>query len=708
MSIRFFNFRIEKNRDVGGDTVDFLEYEDLIKSAKLDFNKKFKNKKSIFISEIDNYIIRCTIKIDLSNKVKKIDTRHIKSFFNIVLQKTKLTNLKYIISFEFNPDDYVGSAKFAYDKLLELNREAYEFYKIGFPKPMDMEKVFKSLTGREDIKKEILDICNVIKIIHDRRNVKGIEEGIIDYNMMLLGSSGSGKDKVADIIYKMLINLGIYRQGEFLKVDYDDINGFRNMENNLKIKNRGIIYIKDNVEDSVIFGKHSYALLNLERIIERYSNNFLFIITINEKYYDEFMKRQKLKSAFKFNLRLRDINDKEVIDVAREFAKKEMYSLSINAEAAILEKVNIIRKNNTFQNVYTVKQILQDAILKKERDNVQLGEGYSNVISMDVGYITKEVLNNKNVITSDDLIFEGENTKNKKEIEVKDPYKELEDMIGLQEVKKKIEEIRDFLKVQNKRKELGLITEPICLHIQFKGNPGSGKTSVAKILGRIFKDLGIFETGCFVEASRDSLVGRYVGETSQKTLAKIEEAQGGILFIDEAYSLYNESEKDYGHECVATLIKYMEDKRDKFAVIFAGYSAEMDNLMNINPGLKDRISFTIEFPDYTPDEMNEIFLKFGKDFDYKVEDEAIIELQNIFRQIYLNREKNFSNGRLVRKIFERIKLINAARVMKLDTDDIEEIAKITLEDVLELKKDSEISSRLCSKREGIKSIGFIG
>ena len=185
-----------------------------------------------------------------------------------------------------------------------------------------------------------------------------------------------------------------------------------------------------------------------------------------------------------------------------------------------------------------------------------------------------------------------------------------------------------------------------------------------------------------VEVTRADLVGQYVGQTGPKTLAKIKEAYGGILFIDEAYSLNSNGDNDFGSEAIAALIKEMEDNRDKLIVIMAGYSKEMKELLNVNPGLESRIKFNIEFDDYNGEELLRIFKSLCKKEKYKISHNAYKKLKEDFEEMIHHKGRNFGNGRLVRKYFENIKMKQATRVIEEKIDDKEELLKITRDDVL--------------------------
>lgn len=233
-----------------------------------------------------------------------------------------------------------------------------------------------------------------------------------------------------------------------------------------------------------------------------------------------------------------------------------------------------------------------------------------------------------------------------------DPYAELDKLIGLGPVKREVKSMINYIKVQQARKEKGLNTKDVSYHMVFYGNPGTGKTTVARIMASIFKDLGVLKKGHTVETDRSGLIAQYLGQTAIKTNAIVDAAMDGVLFIDEAYALMG-GQQDYGHEAVATLLKRMEDDRDRVVVIIAGYTNEMNELLESNPGLKSRFNRYISFPDYTSDDLQKIFLSFAKDGGYELDAAAMQLLKQRMDKAVSTKARHFGNGRYARNVFER-------------------------------------------------------
>lgn len=270
---------------------------------------------------------------------------------------------------------------------------------------------------------------------------------------------------------------------------------------------------------------------------------------------------------------------------------------------------------------------------------------------------------------------------NNKETKSKDDYLEdLNALIGMDTLKQDVKELINLVQMQKYRESNGLKSLPVSLHLVFTGNPGTGKTSVARILANIYREIGILSKGQLVEVDRADLVAGYVGQTAIKTKEKIQEAMGGILFIDEAYTL-NKEGNDFGQEAIDTILKAMEDERDKFIVIAAGYPDLMDTFINSNPGLRSRFNKTIYFPDYNSDELFEIFVKFCDDYDYYLSDEAAYKVQEIIKEMESNKDSNFANARDVRNLFEKIISNQASRAMGNGNLSGKEMMTIVSEDV---------------------------
>ncbi|MGB3960483.1 MAG: AAA family ATPase, partial [bacterium] len=277
------------------------------------------------------------------------------------------------------------------------------------------------------------------------------------------------------------------------------------------------------------------------------------------------------------------------------------------------------------------------------------------------------------------LAFRGEEEKSRLLLE--QALQELDALVGLEPVKKLVRELQAFVQVQQLRRQEGLLTEPLVLHMVFMGNPGTGKTTVARILGKIFREMGVLRKGHLVEVERADLVGEYIGHTAQKTREQIKKALDGILFIDEAYSLARGGEKDFGKESIDCLVKAMEDHKDNLILILAGYQREMAHFLRINPGLRSRFPIHIIFPDYTMEELLEIAELMLRQREYQLDKGAREEIIKILQRSSGAAVENPGNARLVRNIIERAIRRQAVRIVGQEKLEREDLMTITREDI---------------------------
>lgn len=534
-----------------------------------------------------------------------------------------------------------------------------------------------SLIGLENVKSEITRIVQLIKYENNRANVLGIEKSSNQsYHFAFLGNPGTGKTSVARLIGDIFYYLGILEKGQLIEVDRSTIVG-RYIGETAKLTKKAI----DSAMGGILFideayslakggeGSNDYGTEAIEVLIKAMEDNrdkFTVILAGYTKEMQNLLKLNPgLKSRINLDIEFEDYRDSELLEIAKSMANTDYYKFNEEGEKAFLEKIKIEQVDENFANARVARNILESAIREKA---FRIGD--------------REVSKDELVtLTPEDFGVDLEfNARDK----MKELQEELDSLVGLEEVKNIVKGIINTLELQYRKKEMGIESEDISLNMIFSGNPGTGKTTVARIVGKILKAIGVLKKGHIIEVTRSDLVGEYVGQTAPKTLNKIKEAYGGVLFIDEAYSLNGSGSNDFGKEVIATLIKEMEDNRDKLVVIMAGYTKEMKDLLNLNPGIDSRIKFTIEFSDYNPEELMEILEGLCKKESYELSVEAKERLKAKFKEEYENKDKNFGNGRLVRKYFETIKMKQADRVIREDIRDKEEILKIILEDVCEI------------------------
>ena len=260
---------------------------------------------------------------------------------------------------------------------------------------------------------------------------------------------------------------------------------------------------------------------------------------------------------------------------------------------------------------------------------------------------------------------------------------ELESLVGLEEIKRDIKNMINLIKVRKLREQNDLPVPPMSLHMVFLGNPGTGKTTVARILSGLYAAIGVLEKGQLVEVDRSGLVAGYVGQTALKTQEVIKKAIGGVLFIDEAYSLASGGENDFGREAIETILKAMEDHRKELIVIVAGYSGPMEKFISSNPGLESRFNKYFFFPDYNGEQLMAIFRKQCDKNGYKLNEEAEKRAVELFTELYENRGDNFGNGRDVRNCFEDMVVRQSNRVAGMESPTKEDLMAVLPEDLEE-------------------------
>jgi len=484
------------------------------------------------------------------------------------------------------------------------------------------DNLFGLKNGKETLK-------NYISYLHIYKN-KGINFG--NLNILIQSESAySSNQELLDIIAQILINENIIESKDKIANMVCKYGRFRRGDKE-----------EEKVKEKVIFADISHT--DTDDIKDFIKNNndkiYVLIQKINPERigrYNRDEMRQELSKYFYWNLKFERLEEED----------KEKYI------------INALKQNNISIN--------KKCKLFKEIADNPLFEIKEDLIKIIVNCISKNIkrINNKNYTQVFKLV--NSNSKNNDEkVKNKDKDKkinksgksELDELIGLEDVKSQIEQILNFVKVKKNKGNMPM------LHMVFEGNPGTGKTTIARIIGKIFAENKILsDENKFVEVDREKLVGKYVGWTASKTKEAVEEAKGGVLFVDEAYSLVNDdSHRDYGYEAIDTLIKEMEDNRDNLCVIFAGYTNEMEKLLKSNPGFESRIQFKIKFPDYTSKELYQVFAKLCHKEDYKLSS----NIKEIITKYFEDEKKkeNFSNARCVRNLFEKVEFEQASRIVK--------------------------------------------
>lgn len=362
----------------------------------------------------------------------------------------------------------------------------------------------------------------------------------------------------------------------------------------------------------------------------------------------------------------------EILDYASKLdAVTNSYGEIVKAASAIVEEHD---NSSTVYLINHTSKLIKSA--ESSKDLKRLANALKDSIMKFYGY--------HYILESQDKGLEDDNdTRSLDEL-----LDDLNGLIGLEGVKAKVNDLIAYQTVQMLREKQGLHSHKGTMHLAFTGNPGTGKTTVARIVGRIYKQIGLLSKGHFVEVSRTDLIAGYQGQTALKVKKVIDEAKGGVLFIDEAYSITENDHSDsYGRECLTELTKALEDYRDDLVVIVAGYTEPMNHFFASNPGLKSRFNTFIEFPDYSAEELWSMFVKLCGENDYRLADNVEECVRDIFLKQVKDKKENFANGRLVRNIYDDITMNHARRVVKMNEPSRDDLSLIIRADVENIRLD---------------------
>ena len=544
-----------------------------------------------------------------------------------------------------------------------------------------------SLVGLEGVKAEVKRIVNLAKV-NEARRAQGLKVPPMTYHMVFTGNPGTGKTTVARIVARAFRALGIAKGGQLVETDRSGLVGRYAGETaaktNAKIDEAigGILFVDEAYQlassDSDDYGKEAIATL-----LKRMEDDRDKLIVIAAGYTDEMRDfldaNSGLRSRFSKTIEFADYTAKELAAIFRSMAKKNEFVLAADLEEgldAAMAKLTA-KRDRTFGNARFVRQLFEDATGRQAN---RLAES---------GNLDADAL--KTLALAD--LGLGERKTDVRAPTIDEVLAELDSLVGLKPVKDELRRLIATVRANKLRAEKGLENNvTMSYNFVFTGNPGTGKTTVARILGKAFRALGVLDRANFVETDRSGLVAKYEGQTAAKTNKLIDSAMGGILFIDEAYQL-NQGENDqYGSEAVATLLKRMEDARGSMVVIIAGYSNEMKKFMEINSGLESRFNRTIEFPDYSAKELAEIFRSMAKKAKYRLSDDVEHWLVPYVSMLTEKRDKNFGNARWARNLFEKTVERQALRVTDLADPSAEELQTLRLKDLGVKLKDPDASA----------------
>ncbi len=562
-----------------------------------------------------------------------------------------------------------------------------------------------SLIGLKTIKQKVKDHINYIDFLKLRKEKGFNDTEEITLHSVFTGNPGTGKTTVVRLLGKIYQKKGLLSKGHVHEVDRADLIGefigqtAPKVKEALKEARGGILFIDEaymlarSNEDKKDFGKEVIEVLVTEMsdgekdiaiMMAGYPKETMFMINSNPG----------LKSRIKYFFHFDDYTPDELFDIALYAAEKRNVTLTDNAAELIRKTLTEAFRNrdHTFGNARFAYSLI---------DEGKMNMGLRLMQRDDVNSLSNEELS---TITSEDTI-KIESLKSKSPVKIptdnellKEATDEMNSLVGMSEIKN---EVNELIKLVKFYKETGKdVLNKFSLHAVFSGNPGTGKTTLARIFGKIYKALGLLERGHIIETGKEGLVAGYVGQTALKTKEKIDDAIGGVLFIDEAYALAGGGQFSYGNEAIAVILKNMEDNRGKFAVIVAGYPDNMENFLKMNPGLKSRFDKTLIFHDYIPETLYEICLLMLKKEDLVPDKQAEEHLKKYITKLYKQRDKYFGNARTIRKIVEEAVRKQNLRMASIPAKKRSQkvVRTLNYEDV----KDIEVNKSLGSS----ESVGF--
>ena len=545
----------------------------------------------------------------------------------------------------------------------------------------DPIKALNDMIGLQSVKDQVKKLVDSARM-QKMREAHGFPKDDMSYHCVFTGNPGTGKTTVARLYAKILYKLGIVKKDNFVEADRSKLIDSHYGETEKKTAN-----LVESALDGVLFIDEAYTLYKenderdsgreaidtLLKMMEDNRDRLVVIVAGYTKKMEAFLgANEGMRSRFPNRIHFPDYSAGELVEIFKFYARRKKYIPDDDAFAAVREEVEfeLAKRAEGFGNARFIREdILARAVQS---------------MSQRIAKIENPSREDLQRIVADDI---PDNSGRSGLAEtVDDVLEELDKLVGLRPVKEYIRNLANSIQIQKRRKEEGLPTDSVAsYHCVFTGSPGTGKTTVARYMARIYRALGIIRTSNLVEADRSKLVGKYIGHTEEKTNKVIDAALNGVLFIDEAYSLYKEDdERDFGHEAVSTLLKRMEDDRDRLVVIVAGYADEMRKFIGMNPGLQSRFSRYVNFPDYSADELVEIFARLASKEKYSLGEGVLDAVRKIMGKLVAKKTKSFGNARDVEKLFNGVCGRQSSRLVKEGNPTKGQLSAILLEDVCDV------------------------
>lgn len=540
-----------------------------------------------------------------------------------------------------------------------------------------------NLIGLKIVKEQIDNIIAADIVEKERKKRNGNDYQSSAMHMIFGGNPGSAKTTVAKLFAGITKEKGILKSGAFVErggMDLDGMGCVSAIREAFIAARGGVLFI-----DEAYAMKSDTAITVLLQEMENQREDVIVILAGYNERMKAFMKRNEgLKSRIPYWIDFPDYTTDELTDIFKLMIYEKGFCVTNDAikEAHyIFEKV---RNIDDFGNGRYVRNLMERAVRQQSVRLLSTSESASDIQKEELFQITKSDIQ---------MLGEGE----KKERESGTARKELDEMVGLASVKTVINKAIAKHKINKLCMEKGLQRDKASLHMVFTGNPGTAKTTVARLFAEIMKDEKILSTGVFIEVGRADLIGEHVGVTAPLVKKKFKEAQGGILFIDEAYSLCDGYDNGFGDEAINTIVQEMENHRDDVIVIFAGYPEPMQQFLDRNPGMRSRIAFSVEFDDYTTEELCEITKLMLAKKQMTITELGMKKLKKNFENIKESRD--YGNGRFARKMLEEAEMNLAERICQMSEMEI-------TKEMLTTINESDIPDVPLGERRQIKKIGF--
>jgi SpoVK/Ycf46/Vps4 family AAA+-type ATPase len=517
------------------------------------------------------------------------------------------------------------------------------------------------LTGMEPVKKYIKKVVD-LNDINIKRKEQGLPVTSFNKHLVLTGNPGTGKTTVARLIGEIYKDLGILSKGHFVEVGQDDLVAEYTGQTSKKTAKvissakGGVLFI-DEAYSLAGKGKGGFGAESIEVLVKEMENlrdDFVLIVAGYQAEMENFLNSNEgLRSRFSEKITLPDMSNDQLEKIALDILINDKYKIDEEAKSQLSKAVASLPRVKGFANARAARQLVEKIKMNQATRLIKDKKSELNIIE-------------KADIELHGAIIIDTETKNINKIRLENALQELDKLTGLENIKSEIKTIVSMARIARIKQEKGQKTKPVIGHFVFNGSPGTGKTTVAKILGEIFAALGLLPSGHTVEVGRVDLVGEYLGQTAPKVKSKVEAAMGGVLFIDEAYSLQSKNVHEiYGKEAIDTLVQLMENHRENFVVIMAGYKEEMKDLISINSGLKSRITYDLEFKNYDVLESTKILLDLIAKNELVVGDEFIEQSEKIVK--LLVNQPGYANARTIRELFEFVQKKQAVRLSSEDS-----------------------------------------